>query len=308
MRLAVIDIGTNTFNLLIVDATTKPHKVLHDSKMAVMLGEGGITDNVIKPAAFKRGINTLKVFAVELKKWEVKSYSAIATSAIRSATNGAEFCSTSLREAGIEILTITGEREAELIYNGVKAAMNIGLEPVLILDIGGGSNEFIIANQNEIFWKRSFNMGIARLLEKFSPGNPITENQIKQVEKYFTLELQPLFDELKNYTIQTLVGSSGSFDTFADMVSHRFYGYDVLKNKTEFTFDLKHYGQVHQFLVVSTKEQRAADKGIIAMRLEMIVLASMLVNFIVKNASITKLRMSTYALKEGALQGLISKG
>ncbi|NJO69648.1 MAG: hypothetical protein HC830_10500 [Bacteroidetes bacterium] len=140
---------------------------------------------------------------------------AFGTSALRDAANGEAFREDVKRQFDIEIRLITGEKEAEYIYKGVSQTVQHIREKFLILDIGGGSNEFIIADQQQYYWKESFKLGMARLTEKFTPSDPVTPELIDTLEAYFEKELYPLFRALEEYPVKILVGASGSFD-FAD--------------------------------------------------------------------------------------------
>ncbi len=130
-----------------------------------------------------------------IKKYEVEEIRAFATSAIRNASNGEEFVEeVEERQFGFRVRIIPGDREAELIYKGVRQAIPLDEKKVMILDIGGGSNEFIICNQKGIIWKHSFELGMARILELFDLSDPITHEEIMALESYFSQELHSLFD------------------------------------------------------------------------------------------------------------------
>ena len=302
MRVAIIDLGTNTFNLLIVDVESREkYKNVFQTKMAVKLGEGGIGKKLITASAFTRGIEALRSQRALIDKFKAEKIIAFATSGIRSASNGKKFIDAAKKEANIAVSIISGDREAMLIYEGVKLALDIGDAPSLILDIGGGSNEFIIADNKGIFWKKSFDIGVARLLEKFSPSDPVTEKEIEVMEGLFRETLAPLFEAVKQYPVKELIGSSGSFDTFAEMIAHHFHSIEELKGKTEFVFNMDEYKSIHEQLIVSKKEERERTPGIISLRVDMIVIGTILVNFILRELSITRMRMSSYALKQGVL-------
>ncbi len=301
-RIAIIDLGTNTFNLLIVEAShDKTYQLVFQTKISVKLGEGGINKGFIAPVAFDRGINALKIHKETIGKYNADKVFAIATSAIRGASNGNEFVEKAKTECGIEIQVITGDKEAEVIYYGVRDAVKMSNETSLIIDIGGGSTEFIIANKDQIFWKQSFLLGVARLLEMFNPSDPITDIEKQTLIDYLNHELQPLFDAVKKYPVTELIGSSGSFDSLAEMVAHRFYSPHIFDGKTEYSFDLDDCAAVHETILKSTIAQRLQMKGLAAMRVDMIVISSILVHFILKSFSIPQMRLSTYSLKEGIL-------
>lgn len=306
-RIAVIDLGTNTFNLLIVEVSSdKTYELVFQTKISVKLGEGGISKGFIAPLPFNRGIDALKVHKQTIEKYNVGKVYAIATSAIRGASNGAEFVAKANEECNIDVQVISGDKEAETIYYGVRDAVKMSDETSLIIDIGGGSTEFIIANKHQIFWKQSFLLGVARLLEMFNPSDPITDKEKQALVDYLNRELQPLFKAVKEFPITELIGSSGSFDSIAEMVAHRFYSPHIFDGKTEFSFNLDDCAAVHKTIVKSTIAERLQMKGLVAMRVDMIVISSILVHFILKSFSIPKMRLSTYSLKEGLLFEIIN--
>jgi len=159
MILAVIDCGTNTFNLLIVEVKNTAYTKIFNTRHSVKLGEGTINKGFIDAVPFNRGIAALVDFKIHITKYNVEKTLAYATSAIRDAKNGLDFITKTKLDLDIDINIIDGNREAELIYLGNKVAANLKNEPALIMDIGGGSTEFIIANGQQIFWKQSFLCG-----------------------------------------------------------------------------------------------------------------------------------------------------
>ena len=302
-KIAIIDLGTNTFNLLIAEVNTdRSYSILFHTKISVKLGEGGIGKGFITSPAFKRGIDAIKKYRKIIEKHNVEKVLAIATSAIRGASNGMDFVSEIKEECNIDVQVISGEREAELIYLGVKKAVKLSNETSLIIDIGGGSTEFIIANENEIFWKHSFLLGAARLLELFNPSDPISNIEIEALITYLDSELKPLFLAVKKHPVAELIGSSGSFDSLADMIAARYYSPSILEGKTEFTYNLEDIKAIHHSILKSTKEERMKMKGLIEMRVDMIVISSILVDFIIRSFGIKKMRLSTYSLKEGVME------
>lgn len=302
MRIAVLDLGTNTFNLLIVEVSDdKRINVIISTKRAVKLGFGGINNGVITNEAFERGINAVKSLNSTIRKYKAETVYAFATSAIRSAKNGGEFAELIKNKFCIEIRVITGDKEAELIYKGVKLIYEFSNEPVLILDIGGGSNELIIANKDRIFWKRSFNLGVARLLERFNPSEPITNGEIELIDNYLEIELKSLFDACKEIPVSTLVGSSGSFESFVAMTAFR----HKLKDSPVCELSLNHFEEIFETLRLSTIDQRKRMKGLVLMRVEMIVLAAVFTKFIVKRLGIEKIIKSDFSLKEGVIAEMI---
>ncbi|RYF90802.1 MAG: exopolyphosphatase, partial [Chitinophagaceae bacterium] len=158
MRYAAIDIGTNTFHLIIADGTTDGFTVIHKENLPVKLGEGSINQGFINDAAMARAMAAFSHFREQLDKFKVKNVRAVATSAVRSAINGQDFVEAVKDATGIDIEVIDGDEEAELIYEGVKLSGAITGKS-LIMDIGGGSTEFILCDEENLIWKKSYNIG-----------------------------------------------------------------------------------------------------------------------------------------------------
>lgn len=306
-RIAIIDLGTNTFNLLVVEGSEDAsYKILHADKQPVKLGQGGITKKLIAPDAFERGVVAVKYYVGVAHEYKVDRIFAFGTSAVRGASNGLDFVNALKDETGVDVQVVSGDKEAEYIYYGVRQAINLAGDTSLIMDIGGGSTEFIICNADEIFWKGSFDLGVTRLLELFTPSDPVTIEDVDHLEIHFEDVLEPLFDAIKSYPSSILVGSSGSFDSFAEMIAWQMHNPRVLEGKTGYEFDLLEFSKLHQYLLLSTLDQRLQMKGLIQMRADTIALAAIFVNYILQKLHLNRMRLSTYALKEGVVSLLLN--
>ncbi|MHA4894793.1 Ppx/GppA phosphatase family protein [Pedobacter sp. PWIIR3] len=294
MKAAIIDLGTNTFHLIIAETTHGD--ILYKVNLPVKLGEGRINENIIIPEAFKRGIDALKSFKEQIDIHGVSTIKAIATSAVRSASNGADFVEAALQEAAIEITVVDGDEEAGFIYNGVKAT-GILSGVSLIMDIGGGSTEFIICTKDEILWKKSYNIGAARLQQAYFNSDPINLRDQSAIKQRLALELTDLFDACELHKPKQLVGSAGAFETFAGMIATDL---DVKKIRST-GIDLSAYHKLSDKLINSTHAERKNFDGLIPLRVDMIVIASLITNYILEMTHIKQLSLSTYDLKMGVL-------
>ncbi len=306
-RIGIIDLGTNTFHLLIVERHEgKMKKVFHESQ-AARIGQGGINQRVITEAAIERALGVLRYYREKLQEFDVKPENVFAsgTSAVRSADNSEEFCQIVKRETGIVIRVIDGAQEAEYIYQGVKSAVELGEAPALIMDIGGGSVEFIIGNQNQVFWKQSFEIGGQRLMEKFMRTDPLAEADRKRLYNYFDEQLIPLANAMHQYAPTTVVGSSGSFDTLVAMDFMHRTGVLPDRSQTSFELPLREFYRSYEQLLSRNQDERMAIPGMIALRVDMIVVAACLIDYILRTHHIQQIKVSTYALKEGVLQSLM---
>ena len=205
----------------------------------------------------------------------------------------------------MEVRKISGDEEATLIYLGVRQAVSLTDQPVLIMDIGGGSTEFIIADHSEIHWKQSFPVGASVLKQKFHHHEPISTSEINALNNFLTEKLQPLITQLSNFSINHLVGASGSFDTFAAMVAHQFYSFNALEGKTSFEIPLQNFHAIYQQLIQNNLQQRLEMKGMISFRAEMITVAAILADFVIQKFNIQQITQSAYALKEGVLWNIL---
>lgn len=302
MRLAVIDCGTNTFNLLIVEFNSqKKYSKVFNSRIPVKLGQGSINKGFIGDEPFKRGVDAMKILNHEISKYNVSKILAFATSAIRDADNGKQFVEEVKRQTNIDVEIINGDREAELIYLGNKEAVELKDTVSLIMDIGGGSNEFILANNKGLLWKQSFPIGAARMLEKFSPSDPITIKEIADIKEYMKLQLAPLMEAAKEFMPMELIGSSGAFDSVVEIIHGELNGEPIKETKTCYDINMNDYLHVSKLIKHSTLEERKNIKGLVAMRFDMIVISCLMIDVVIKAFNIPQMRVSTYSLKEGAL-------
>jgi len=295
-----MDLGTNMFHLLIVEGD---RTIVHEQD-AVKLGEGGINKGYITDAAFERGIQTMQRFGELIRQNNVNKARAIATSALRNASNGEDFINDVKAKTGIAIEIIDGDLEATLIYEGIRAAGCLSPETSIIADIGGGSAEFVICNNGEVFWKQSFEIGAARLMDRFHRTDPIPPDSINALYLYLDDCLQSLFAAAKEHAIKNLIGSAGVFESYA-MVIERAKGHHFNPGQTkQYPFNQDELMALIEKIILSSRQQRIETAGIIPIRIDMIVTASLLTRFIIEKLGISEVVMSTYSLKEGVLAGM----
>ncbi|HMI00916.1 MAG TPA: hypothetical protein VK541_00460 [Pedobacter sp.] len=298
MKAAVIDLGTNTFHLIIAECSGSDVEVLYKTNVPVRLGQGRINENIIIPEAFERGIRTLKDFKPEIDKHHVNVTRAIATSALRSADNGQDFVDAA-KLAGLEIEVISGDQEAAYIFEGVKATGTID-GTSLIMDIGGGSTEFIICDEKGLIWKKSYNLGAARLMQAYFKTDPISNENQAAIIAHISRELKDLKEACKQHNPQRLIGSAGAFETFAVLLNEAI----DLQNTISAELDPEAYKQLAGQLIRSTHEERKHIKGLIPLRVDMIVIASILTNYVIKELDLNSLHLSAYDLKMGVLYSI----
>ncbi len=298
MPTAIIDLGTNTFHLMII----KGQQVLFKESTPAKIGKGGISDGIISEEGIQRALKILKHFRQVIDNQGVASENIFATgtSAIRNAGNKEVFLQRVLDETGIKIQVISGDEEAELICLGVKQAMRIS-EISLIMDIGGGSVEFIICKEDRIFWKQSFEIGGQRLMDKFMKSDPISMRSVQMMDDFFREKLLPLANACHQYAPKVLIGSSGSFDTLIDMFYMKEKGILPAENEVSFAYPISEFYRAYDELLFKNHAERMEIAGMIELRVDMIVVAVCLIKFIIQSLDIQQISISSYALKEGVM-------
>jgi exopolyphosphatase/guanosine-5'-triphosphate,3'-diphosphate pyrophosphatase len=345
-RVAIIDCGTNTFNLLVKEKVEGKWKTLFKTKLPVKLGAGGFSENVLLPNRMARGIDALYSYKNVIDSLGVKDVRVFATSAVREASNGNEFVARVKKHLNFDMEVISGDREAELIFEGVVQTTEEIKEDYLIMDIGGGSTEFIFVRDQKPLWRKSYLLGVSRLHGLLKPASRINQDDVHRLRAHLNAELQDLISFLKENPVKILVGSSGSFDTLFDMYqfakakdsrkdsskdvsqdakqdsrkdSSKDVSQDSAKGFTERSTEsstegsrklneipFSSYPSIHQWLVGSTLEERLKHPSIPQMRAEYMPLSTYLVKFILEQSTFNKMYQSEYALKEGVLAHYLS--
>ncbi len=295
-RRAVIDLGTNTFHLLIAEVSErKIIKEVYRERIFVKLASEGIVS--IGDAPFRRGIKALCRFRSVLDEYDVADVQAVGTAALRTAANGETFIRKAREEASIVIKLIDGDKEAEYITEGVLLAIPPVAERVLIMDIGGGSTEFIIADQEKVFWRRSFPLGVSVLFNGFHVSDPISAGEIKALEMHLSASLLPLGIALSEFPTHHLIGAAGTFDVLAERLKDP----TVAAHPTSHQLTLTTFPALYERIVQASLAERIVLPDVPEARADMIVVAMVLLKFVFRLANIDRVTVSNYAMKEGIL-------
>ena len=192
---AVIDLGTNGFRLYIAESTEKGQfSIIHRQTSELKLASDGI--HHIGNAPFQRGLAAMADFAKTLQSFDIQHVRAFGTAALRMADNGRDFIAAVKHETGIDIEIISGDREAALIYKGMRLGVPLSKTPVLMVDVGGGSVEFIICNNEGVFWAKSFNVGVTILKHRFHANDIILQAEITAIEQFLADTCAELIEQV----------------------------------------------------------------------------------------------------------------
>lgn len=293
MRRAVIDLGTNTFNLLIADVWGEKLSIVHHDKHAVMLGMGGINQGYIASDALQRGKDALRIFKARCTEFQVASIAAIGTSALRGASNSEDLITFAKKELGIDIQIVSGMDEASLIYQGVRLTHDF-THAAMIMDIGGGSTEFIYADISGPKWSESFDIGVSRIYQFLGEPNEFGLPEFEKIRHYLEEKSGQHFPSQK---IDHLIGSSGTFETLYEMLFEQPFPDtgEALELPLDALIDVLHWSKS------ASLQERIDNPWIVPMRKKMLPIAAVKILWILEKWVIGKVWVSPYSLKEGAL-------
>ena len=216
MRIGAIDIGTNSMRLLICDYIDNKLENRVKFVNTTRIGKDVDKNGYISEEAINRNIRSLKEFANICKENKCEKIYAIGTSALRDSKNKEEFINLAKLESSIDVEIITGEEESNLGFKGVLEGWD-SKDGILVLDIGGGSTEFIIGGIEGIKFAKSENVGALRMTEKFLTKDPICEKEFDNMSSFIENEIDETLKYIKDKGIKKLVGIGGTITSLSAM-------------------------------------------------------------------------------------------
>lgn len=304
---AAVDIGTNSFHLIIVKVDDGGLTILDREKEVIRLGsQKGNELSHISSEEIEKGINILKKFK-DLSDFYNARVHAVATSAVREAENKQEFLNEVHAKTGIEIEVIDGKREAEYIYKGVRKALPYENKKLLCFDIGGGSSEFILGYNDEILFGESIKIGAVRLSKKFFPGFILTEEAVDRCRKYIAHQLKANTNINFNESYDFAVGASGTILAVASMIKYR---KTKTKNKSlnEYIFTREELDKIiSEIFEKKTPEERINLEGMEYKRADIIPAGLLILQKSFELFDIKEMIISEYALREGVVLSMLDK-
>jgi len=301
-RAAVIDLGTNTWNVAIAEQVEGQLSWLFSHKVPVKLAEGALDDQRITPEARQRALGAIEEHLKHLEAYEVPVAHTIGygTSGMRSFSNGAALAEEIEREHGIQINIIDGDEEASLIKKGISQAIKLPTDhPYLLMDIGGGSTEFILGIGHKTLWQTSTKLGVSRLKERYQPNDPMAPIDVDMLRFHFEDQLAELREQLALYPPKVLIGSSGSFESLATIHHEKQQAAEAIQHS--YVLQQAEANNSLQKLIVSSYQDRLDWPGLPTMRAETMQIAALLIDHVLTLTAPKELHISFYAMKEGAM-------
>ena len=304
--LAALDIGTNSFHLVVARLLDNGYEIVTREKETVRLGHGGGDMKQLSTDAIDRGISALRRMQ-RIAAADNAAVRAVATSAVREAQNSDVFLNRARREAKIDIEVISGLEEARLIYLGVLQAVPAFDQRVILVDIGGGSTEVLVGERGETLGARSFKLGAVRLTDRFFPGGTVSADSISDCRSYIRSILATFERDVQELGFDIAIASSGTAETIARMI-HASRDDTPLHTFNRFEFTAFEMQSVAEAL---TKKRSSDDRrdvpGLDPTRTDIIVAGALVLEGVADIFGIKGFVFSEAALREGVLLDTIAR-
>lgn len=306
--MAAVDIGTNSFHLVVARALANNRfQILTTDKEMVRLGSGSGDMKLLEAEAMDRGVRTLARFR-QVAESHRATIRAVATSAVREASNQQEFIDRCRAEAGVEVEVIAGTEEARLIHLGVLQALQVYDQQLVLIDIGGGSTEFLVGKGGDVLFVRSLKVGAIRLTDRFFPNGVTSTRRVAQCREYLRSFLAPAAGEIRSHGFDIAVGSSGTAETVAVVAAHlaqrsaprSLNGYVVPIAAID--------AAVEAIVGATTPARRARLAGMDERRVDIIPAGALWLQTACHELGVEALTISTFALREGVLLDVLRSG
>lgn len=299
MRVAAMDLGSNSFHLLVADVHPDGHiDPLVQEKEMLRLGDVVSRYGAIPATAESQAVATVRRFRLLSEAAGATEILAKATAAIRRAANGGEVVDRIRAETGVHIDVIGGLEEARLIFGAVRASVVLDPAPALCFDLGGGSLEVMVGDASSLMWAASVPLGVARLSTDFIDSDPISKRDRRTLREHIEKVLAPVVADVAGFEPKLAVGSSGTLESLAEMAAAR-RDEDTPATLNQLTIDRREFVGLHQDLLASRAAERLRFDGLDARRVDLIVAGSMVLAGAMDAFGFDQLTISEWALREG---------
>ncbi|MBP1686681.1 MAG: putative Exopolyphosphatase [Deltaproteobacteria bacterium] len=306
MRIAAIDVGSNSIHMVVAQLEADGRfEVLDRAKEMVRLARRTLASGALSADAMNAGIRTLSAFRTLAERQGVERFKAVATSAVREAKNGGDFIQRVKDEVGLRVKVIPGREEARLIYLGVRHAIDLRNDTTLIVDIGGGSVELMLTEDEKLVTAHSLKLGVTRLSEQFLLGDRISGKTMSALESHLAERLDPVLDQWGKGRIRRVIGTSGTMLNLVSIAGYqRGEPPNGQLNNVAVTAD--EIAKVRRMVTKADRDERARIKGLDGKRADLIVAGACLADYIIQRLGARELVACTWALREGLVLDFIA--
>ena len=299
MKLAAIDIGTNSIHMIIAEATSQGgFDILDREKEMAKLGVGVFASNYISDRAFEVGLESITRYVQLADRLGVDEIITVATSAIREAHNGESFLREVVAQTGLRPRIISGQEEARLIFLAVRNSIALEGERALVLDIGGGSTEAVVGDRDKILFKESMPLGVLRLLDMFTDRGTVGVEGRGVLEAHIRFVAEQTFDKIHHLGFDRVIGTSGTIRTMGE-AAHVAAGGESWRSVNAQVAHLKDISSLTQKLLNMELKERAEVDEISDKRADAIHLGGVLLVQLLKMAGVEEITLCDASLREG---------
>lgn len=302
-RIAAIDIGTNSIHMIVAEARGREYRVIDREKDMVQLGLASLDGEPLTEDAMTRGVASITRMSEIAARWNADEIVAVATSAVREAPNRREFLRRAKEQAGVNVRVISGEEEADLIFRAVRSAFDIGSSTALVVDIGGGSVEFIVATSSEIYLTASQPLGSLRLAQKFALDNRPFAGSIDQCREFVASRISKLQKRINRLGTDLAIGTSGTIVTLATLLSP---GQTDASGRALRRIDREQLTELITQLAGMTARERTEKFAIDERRSSTIVAGAVILDEIMTRLGIESLLACPVAIREGIVESRVA--
>jgi exopolyphosphatase/guanosine-5'-triphosphate,3'-diphosphate pyrophosphatase len=304
LRLASIDVGSNSIHMVVAQADADGGiTTLWRMKEPVGLGRLSFPSHRLSAEAMDRAVSVLARFQQSAQQRQAEKIVAVATSAIREAQNGGDLIERIRRELGLYVRVVSAREEARLIYLAVRHALKMRGQPHLIVDIGGGSVEFIVGDDKHVSMLESRKLGAARMTAQFVRTDPISPEELRQLRRYYEKELSALCQQIRGLRPVKAIGTSGTLENLATLC-----GSDADGNgHGPQMIERPRMEKLLAELLESRSKDRAHIRGLDDQRKDQIVAGAVLVSELFERLNLKRMEICPFALREGILLDYLSR-
>ena len=301
MRIAAIDIGSNSIHMVVVEASARgAFRVLDREKEMVRLGAETLSEGRLSRRAMDRGLETLRRYRQLADSRGVEKLVAVATSAVREASNGDLYLGRIGRELQLWPRIISGEQEARLIHRAVAHSVHLAEAPVVVIDVGGGSVEVIFGRGPEVQWAVSEKVGVLRLTERFMRSDPLSSNDQARLARHVTERLGPHLARARAGKPARIVGTSGTILALGAL-AHEAQTGAAPESLHHLAIDAEAIRMLRRRLATSDLQERLRMPGLDATRADIIVAGVILLDEVLEQLGAREITLCEWALREGVL-------
>lgn len=299
MRIAALDLGSNSFHLIVVEARADGSFVpLLREKEVLRLADSVATTHRIPPERVEAAIGAVQRMRSHGEQMDVDEWVVYATSALREAENGAEVVEQIEEEAGIGIRVITGLDEARLIFTAVRASVLIDKPPAVCIDQGGGSLEVSVGDAGGMLWATSLKLGAARLIAEFVRSDPPAPAELDAIRRRVRSQLEPIAASTRRYRPGMLVATSGTLTTLARLAAPKLVS-STPNALHQLTVTAAELAPVHEQMQQLPLDKRKAIDGLEARRAEIIPAGSIVLQEAMELFGFAEVTASEWSMREG---------